>query len=132
MKWTSFLLFLLLFTACSAPGDDDNDGNEEAVSAPESLHIDFQAGFYQDTVTLYHGREKIYEKVLTTRNDQRITDQFSIPKAELKDTIYFRVANDKQQLRGHIPPNAAQHVGFYLTSGSVVNIYSSDAPLEYH
>jgi hypothetical protein len=127
MRWITLLLFMI--TACSTPGNDRNNSDDNAEA--ELLYIDFQAGFYQDTVTLYHGKEKVYEKVLTTKEGQRLTDQFSIPREELKDTLYFRVGTGKQQLRGHIPPNAAQHVGFYLTSGTVVNLYSRDAPFEY-
>ncbi|WP_224997208.1 hypothetical protein [Cesiribacter sp. SM1] len=129
MRWT--IILLVFITACSPGGDNNTKNDDDAASAPESLHIDFQSGFYQDTVTLFHGREKVYEKVLTTREGQRLTDQFSIPKTELKDTLYFRVGTEKQPLRGHIPPNSAQHVGFYLTSGTVVNIYSREAPFEY-
>ena len=129
MRWLTLLC--LIITACSSPNGDQNNSDAEADADPNALHIHFQGGFYQDTVTLFHGKEKIYEKVLTTPDGQKVTDKFSIPKSDIKDTLHFRVATEKEKLKGFIPPNAEQYVGFYLSSGSVVNVYSKEEPFEY-
>ena len=130
------LLFLisclsLNLIRCSSPTDESNRNKKEDEQTSDALQVHFQSGFYQDTVTLYHGKEKVYEKVLTTEADEKITDVFSIPKSELKDTLYFRVAQQGGALKGFIPPNAEQYVGFYLTSGTAVNIYSKKTPFIY-
>lgn len=128
MRW---LLLLVLFAACSSENNSDNQETAEAGEDENALHIHFQKGFHQDTVILYNGREKIYEKVLTSQEPKGPTDQFSIPKEQIRDTIYFKVKQEGKVLNGYIPPKAEQYVGFFLTSGSVVNIYSRPAPFEY-
>lgn len=130
LKW--LVLILTFFTsACSSPGEDGGNATEDQDQGPEALHIDFQAGFYQDTVILFHGKEKIYEKVLTTEEGKELTDKLSIPKSEISDTIKFKVAQGDRVLKGYIPPRAEQYIGFYLSSGTVVNIYSKSTPFTY-
>lgn len=130
LKWLA--LILIFFTsACSSPGEDGANGSEDQDHEPDALHIHFQAGFYQDTVILFHGKEKIYEKVLTTEEGKQLTDRLSIPKSEISDTIKFRVAQGDRVLKGYIPPKAEQYVGFYLSSGTAVNIYSKSTPFSY-
>ena len=119
------------FLSCSSPTEETTDREQQEEAASNALHIHFQSGFYQDTVSLFHGKEKIYEKVLTTEEDSKLTDQFTMPLSAVKDTLYFRVAQQGQVLRGFIPPNAEQYVGFYLTSGTAVNIYSKSTPFTY-
>lgn len=132
MKLQLFFLVLLSWLfACSSATEDQSNPDPEDEEAKNAMHIHFQSGFYQDTVSLYHGREKIYEKVLTTADGEKITDQFSFPLASIKDTLYFRVAQEGQVLKGFIPPNTDQYVGFYLTSGTAVNIYSKKTPFLY-
>ncbi len=132
MKFT-YIAFLLAFTAaCSSNKAEENPDNLAEQQAGDALHIHFLSGFYQDTITLYHGREKIYESVLTTAEDKKLTDKFIMPKAEIRDTLYFRVAQEGRVLKGYIPTNADPYVGFYLTSGTAVNIYSKDTPFMYN
>ena len=130
LKWLTLILSLLI-TACSTSGEDDRGNIEETEEDPDAMYIHFQTGFYQDTVILYHGKEKIYEKVLTSEEGKTPTDRFSIPKSEISDTIKFQVKQGAQVLKGHIPPKAEQHVGFYITAGSAVNIYSKSTPFTY-
>jgi hypothetical protein len=125
---TGTLMCLML--GCSTPTDDNAEAQQEE-KASDAMQIHFQSGFYQDTVSLFHGKKKIYEKVLTTEEGNKLTDKVSLPKEELTDTLYFRVAQAGRVLKGFIPPNAEQYVGFYLTSGTAVNIYSKDTPFSY-
>lgn len=128
MKWLS--LFFLFFCACSA--DKEQPGNKASDSEEsESLHIHFQKGFYQDTVLLYHGDQKIYERVLSSKPEEQPTDVFSIPLQQIRDTIYFELKQEGQNLKGFVPPKASPYVGFYITAGMVVNIYSSETPFIY-
>ena len=109
MRW---LLFLLVFTACSSENKSDNDEAAEAAEEENALHIHFQSGFHQDTVVLLHAGKKIYENVLTSDAAQKPTDRFSIPKETITDTIYFKVKQQGSVLNG--------------TSGSKI---SSSSPL---
>lgn len=129
MKWLS--LFLLgILAACSSPTLDNTAAGEESA-ADENLHIHFQSGFYQDTVMLFHGNEKIYENVLTSQGENGPTDKLSIPKSAVKDPLHFRLKQGGQTLEGALPANTDKYIGFYLSSGNVVNIYSKETPFEY-
>jgi hypothetical protein len=128
IKWLAIFLTGLA-VACSAPTDGQHASEQE--TADENLHIHFQGGFYQDTVMLFHGSEKIYENVLTTREDSGFTDKLSIPKASVTDALHFRVQKGGQTLEGSLPSNTDQYIGFFLSSGQVVNIYSKDTPFVY-
>lgn len=128
MKWLG--LFLLGLTAACSNPDKENTSSEKEI-ADENLHIHFQGGFYQDTVMLFHGSEKIYENVLTTQEEGGLTDQLSIPKSSVKDALHFQVKKGGQTLEGSLPSNTDQYIGFYLSSGEVVNIYSKDTPFVY-
>lgn len=130
LRYIAGLLFFL--AACSSPDGEGGIGPQVKQETNDVLHIDFQTGFFQDTIILYHGREKVYESILTSSEGTALTDKFIMPKSELRDTLYFQVVQQGRVLKGHIPPNADQYVGFYLTAGTAVNIYSKDTPFEYN
>lgn len=132
MKFRPIAGLLLFLAACSSPEGDGGIGPKAEQELADVLHIDFQTGFFQDTIVLYHGREKVYESILTSDEDTALTDKFVMPISELRDTLYFKVAQQGRVLKGHIPPNADRYIGFYLTSGTAVNIYSKDTPFEYN
>lgn len=132
MKIRHIAGLLIFLAACTAPEGEGGINPQEQQETADLLHIDFQTGFFQDTIVLYHGREKVYESILTSSEDTALTDKFMMPRSELQDTLYFQVAQQGRVLKGHIPPNADRYIGFYLTSGTAVNIYSRDTPFEYN
>ncbi|EMR01998.1 hypothetical protein [Cesiribacter andamanensis] len=128
MKYLAIMLLLLAFGCASDPDPADA---ALAESAQDELHIHFQTGFYQDTVILLHGNEIIYQNVLTTGEESGPTDKLSIPKTALTDALHFRVKKGGQTLEGALPANTDPYIGFYLSAGSVVNVYSSETPFVY-
>lgn len=122
------IFYILLFlTACGT----EHEPQEPATAPENQLHIHFQEGFYQDSVILFRGNKQVYAQQLTTDAEKGYADVYSMPRDSSALPLRFRFVHDSSVVEGTIPVDTKQYIGFYITAGTAVNIYSTETPFSY-